>query len=175
MKKLLIVVDFQNDFVDGSLGFDEAKILDQRIYDRINFYRNNQDDVIFTFDTHYEENYFDTVEGKHLPIKHCIKNSVGHQLYGKTRTLFDKDRDLYFEKVTFPSLDLANYLKDKSYDSVELCGLVSNICVLSNAIMVKAALPNCEIYVDKNLTSSADELMNQYGMKIMEGLHINVK
>ena len=172
MKKLLIVVDYQNDFVSGSLGFEKAKELDKLIYNRIKEYKENNDQVIFTFDTHYE-NYMDTVEGKHLPVKHCLKGSVGHKLYGKVATLFD-EYDISFEKTTFPSLELAKYLENKEYQSVELCGLVSNICVLSNVIMVRSALPNVEIYVDKNLTMSFDENMNEYFLKILEGLHINV-
>ena len=173
MKKLLIVVDFQNDFVSGSLGFDKAKELDEKIYKKIIEYKNNGDLVIYTFDTHHDD-YLSTVEGKYLPVKHCIDGTLGHQLYGKVQTTFDKDNDVYFKKETFPSLDLGNYWKGKDYESVELCGLVSHICVLSNAIMVKAALPNTEIYVDKNLTSSAFETLNNECFDVMKSLHINV-
>ena len=174
MKKLLIVVDFQNDFVDGSLGFEKAVELDSLIYDKIKQFKDNNEDVIFTFDTH-DDDYFETMEGKKLPILHCQKGDLGHQLYGKVKELFDKDKDVYFEKPTFPSLDLANYLKDKEYQEIEICGLVSNICVLSNAVMVKAALPNAEIIVDKNLTSSFDEILNEYTFEVLKGLHIKVK
>ena len=172
MKRLLIVVDFQRDFVDGSLGFEKAQELDQRIASKIKEYKNNKDQVIFTFDTHYED-YLNTIEGKYLPIKHCIKETLGHDLYGEVSKLKD-DEDLCFEKNTFPSLDLANYLVDKKYKSVELCGLVSNICVLSNVVMVKSALPNIEIYVDKRLTKSFDDDLNDACFKILKGLHVNV-
>ena len=174
MKKLLIVVDYQNDFVDGTLGFPGSEKLDQRIADRIKEYKNNGDLVIFTFDTHFDS-YLETVEGKHLPVPHCIKGTNGHKLYGKTGEMFDEKNDIYFEKNTFPSLDLANYLVNQEFESVELCGLVSNICVISNVVMVKAALPNVEIYVDKNLTSSFDESMNDACFKVLEGIHVNVK
>lgn len=173
MKKLLIVVDYQNDFVDGSLGFKKAEELDEKIYRKIKEYKERDDVVIFTFDTH-DERYLESVEGKHLPISHCLKNTKGHDLFGKVAFLFDKEKDIYFEKDTFPSLDLANYLKGQEFESVELCGLVSNICVLSNAIMVKASLPNTEIYVDKNLTASFDEKLNEECMDILKGLHVNV-
>ena len=172
MKKLLVVVDYQNDFVTGSLGFENAKELDELIAKRIQEYKDNGDQVIYTFDTHYED-YLDTVEGKHLPVKHCLKDSDGHKLYGKVASTLENG-DVTFEKKTFPSLELAKYLENKEYQSVELCGLVSNICVLSNVIMVRSALPNVEIYVDKNLTMSFDENMNEYFLKILEGLHINV-
>lgn len=174
MKKLLIVVDFQKDFVDGSLGFEKAVVLDDLIYNKILEFKNNNDDIIYTFDTH-DDDYFETMEGKKLPILHCVKGDLGHDLYGKVKTLFNKETDLYFEKPTFPSLDLANYLKDKEYTEIEVCGLVSNICVLSNVVMVKAALPNANIIVDKKLTDSFDEILNEYTFEILKGLHINIK
>lgn len=174
MKKLLIVVDFQKDFVDGSLGFEKAVKLDDLIYNKILEYKNNNDDIIYTFDTH-DDDYFETMEGKKLPILHCQKGDLGHQLYGKVKDLFDKEKDIYFEKPTFPSLELANYLKDKDYTDVEVCGLVSNICVLTNVVMVKAALPNASIVVDKSLTDSFDEILNEYTFEILKGIHVNVK
>ena len=127
--------------------------------------------MIFTLDTH-DEDYPETVEGRYLPVKHCIKGSVGHDFYGQVKDLtFDS---LVFEKPTFPSLELANYLKDKDYGVVEVCGLVSNICVLSNAIMVKSALPNVEIIVDAKATASNDPELNEKCFDIMMGLHIQV-
>lgn len=164
--KLLIVIDYQNDFVDGSLGFEAAKELDKRIVEKIKQY----DDVIFTMDTHYD-NYLETLEGKNLPIKHCIKGTNGWKIYGQTASFLDKAIKV-FEKSTFPSLDLANYLRDKNYDEVELCGLVSNICVLSNAIMVKSALPNAKIIVNKNLTSSANAELNAKTFDILRGIQV---
>ena len=174
MKKLLIVVDFQKDFVDGSLGFEKAVVLDDLIYNKILEYKNNNDDIIYTFDTH-DDDYFETMEGKKLPILHCVKGDLGHELYGNVKTLFDKEKDIYFEKPTFPSFELANYLKDKDYTEIEICGLVSNICVLSNAVMVKSALPNANIIVDRKLTDSFDEILNEYTFEILKGLHISVK
>ena len=174
MKKLLIVVDFQNDFVDGSLGFPKAVELDHKIAEKIKEYRKCNSDIIFTFDTHGDD-YINTVEGKHLPVPHCIKGTNGHKLYGEVGKLFDEKSDIYFEKVTFPSIELAKYLENKNYDSVELCGLVSHICVLSNAVMVKASLPNAEIIIDKNLTSSHDESLNEQGFEVLKGLHVIIK
>lgn len=173
MKKLLVVVDFQRDFVDGSLGFEDAVKLDEIIYKKIVDYKNNGYDVIYTFDTH-DDDYMETEEGKHLPILHCLKGEEGHELYGKVKELFNKEKDVYFEKPTFPSLELANYLKDKEYEEIEVCGLVSNICVLSNVIMIKAALPNSKIIVDKKATSSFDEILNDYTFEILKGIHVNV-
>ncbi len=170
--KLLVVVDFQNDFVNGALGFAGAEALDERIAEKIKIYHENNDQVIFTVDTHHS-NYLNTFEGKNLPVAHCIKNTEGHKLYGKA-ALEAKDNDLRFEKNTFPSLDLANYLKGKVYESIELTGLVSHICLLSNAVMIKSALPETEIIVDSNYTDSFDKSLHEKCLDIMEGLQITV-
>ena len=145
---------------------------DNLVYARVLSYKENNNDVIFTFDTH-DENYMETEEGKHLPILHCLKGEYGHQLYGRVNELFNKEKDIYFEKPTFPSLELANYLKDKDYKEIEICGLVSNICVLSNVIMVKSALPNAKIIVDRQLTSSFDEILNEYTFEILKGILVS--
>ncbi len=174
MKKLLIVVDFQNDFVDGALGFDGANLLEDVISNKILNYKNNQYDVIYTFDTH-SDGYMNTHEGKNLPVTHCVKGTFGHELYGKVATLFDKEKDVYFEKPTFPSLELAKYLENKDYEEVEICGLVSNICVLSNVVMVKSALPNANIVVDTQATDSFDKTLNKETFDILKGIHVEVR
>lgn len=172
MKKLLVVVDFQNDFVNGTLGFEGAEQLDERISEKINNYRENNNDVVFTLDTHYE-NYYETQEGRKLPAEHCIKGTDGWNLYGKTACMLKED-DKIFEKNTFPSLELAKWLENKDYDCVELVGLVSNICVLTNAVMVKAALPEAEITVDAKCTASSDIIIHQKALDVLESIQINV-
>ncbi len=169
MKKLLIVVDYQNDFVTGSLGFDGAEKLDYKIANKILEYKDAE--IVYTLDTH-SGNYLSTKEGTSLPVPHCIKGTDGHSLYGKTGNLLKDKR--CFEKNTFPSLELANYLKDNNYDVIELCGLVSNICVLSNAVMAKSACPEAEIIVDSSLTDSADNDLHQKALDVMKGLFITV-
>ena len=114
----------------------------------------------------------DTMEGHKLLVKHCIKNSDGWKVYESCDYL--NKAKMVFEKPTFPSLDLANYLKDTSYDEVELCGLVSNICVISNAVMVKSALPNAKIFVDAKATDSFDKPLQEKCFDVLEGLHIEV-
>ncbi len=171
MKKLLIVVDFQNDFVNGSLGFEHAQDIENHIVNLIHDYHQNGDDVIYTLDTH-DENYLQSYEGKHLPIKHCIQNTQGWELYGKTKELLKND--LAFKKSTFPSLDLANYLKDKSYENITLVGLVSNICVISNAIMVKSALPNTPICIDLKGTASFDQNAHLACIEVMKSLQFEI-
>lgn len=172
MKRLLIVVDYQNDFVNGSLGFKGAELLDDYISGLVNDYKDKGDEVIYTLDTH-QKDYMDTYEGKNLPVPHCIEGSEGWQLYGKTSDALKGC--LSFKKPTFPSLDLANYLVDKEYEDVTLVGLVSHICVISNAIMVKAALPNTPIIVDAKGTDSVDKETHQKCLDVMKTLHIIVK
>ena len=175
--KLLIVVDFQNDFVDGSLGFPDAPKLDAIIEEKITTFEKEGGQVVYTFDTH-QENYMDTQEGKKLPIPHCIKGTKGWELYGETGKHFTKD-SIGFEKPSFPSALLMNWLlsqreKGIVYTYIELCGLVSNICVLSNGIMAKAACPEAEIAVDARAVAGPDPVLHEKGLDIMEGLQISV-
>ena len=182
MKRLLIVVDFQKDFVDGSLGFEEAKKLEAPIAAKINAYRNEGDELIFTFDTHTKD-YAESLEGRYLPIAHCIKGSEGWQPYGKIADLIT-DRDMIFMKPAFGSIELAEMLKRRQdqaselsklpFKSIELVGLVSNICVLSNAVIAKAACPNVPVIVDAACTASFDASLHEKALDIMEGLHIEV-
>lgn len=172
MKELLIVVDYQKDFVDGALGFAGAETLDGPIARRIAQCREGGGDVIFTMDTHGED-YLSTMEGSKLPVAHCLKGTPGWQLYGQVGEAL-RPGDPVFEKETFPSLDLADWLRGRDYDAVELCGLVSHICVLSNAVMVKAALPNARITVDARLTASYDPDLHQKTLDVLEGIHITV-
>lgn len=170
MKKLLIVVDFQNDFVDGALGFDGAEKLESGICEKILEYKDY--DIIYTLDTHYDD-YMETEEGRNLPVPHCIKGSEGHKLYGRVRSLLENKP--FFEKNTFPSLELGKYLEGKAYDTIELCGLVSNICVISNAVIAKAACPNAEIIVNSALTASFDNELHNKALDVMRGLQITVE
>lgn len=171
MKRLLIVVDYQNDFVSGSLGFEKAIQLEKSIVETIKEYQNNNDEVIYTMDTH-PQNYLETYEGQHLPIEHCIENSKGWELYGKVKNLLQDC--LCFKKETFPSLDLANYLKDKKYQDITLVGVVSHICVLSNAIMVKSAQPYIPIRIDINKTASVDEDVHQKSIDVMKSMQFEI-
>ena len=171
MKRLLVIVDFQNDFVCGSLGFEKAKELEKVILEKINEYKN--DDIIFTLDTH-EDDYLSTIEGEHLPIKHCIKGTLGHEIYGKIKEISKNYPCI--EKETFASKELLHFIENKPfiYESIEICGLVSDICVISNAIIAKAASPKSKILVDKKATSSANLQMQEMVFKVMQNLHIEV-
>ena len=182
MKRLLIVVDYQNDFVDGALGFEGAELLDERIAKKIDEYREAGDDVAFTFDTHHKD-YLETQEGRKLPVPHCIEGTPGHELYGMVATKLE-DHDEVFFKPTFGSTELferlvnrqniADGLGTQPFASIELVGLVSSMCVLSNAVIARAACPNVPIIVDASCTAAPDPATNEKALDILEGLQIEV-
>lgn len=172
MKNCLIVVDFQNDFVDGSLGFAGAEKLDQIIESKIKDYLDNNHDLLFTYDTHYED-YLETQEGKRLPVLHCIENTPGHEIYGNTAK-YVKNAKAVFKKNTFGSLDLGNFLSKENYDQIELVGLVTNMCVVSNAIIAKAALPEARIVVDRKDSMSFDEDLHHKTFDLLKGIQIDI-
>mgnify|MGYP000899675445 CR=1 FL=1 len=172
MKRLLIVVDYQKDFVDGALGFAKAKTLERGIADRIRTYKANGDRVVFTFDTH-DENYLSTLEGKYLPIKHCLKDTPGWQLYGQVQGELTADTPVFL-KHTFGSLELALYLQDEEFDQIEFVGLVTNMCVLSNAVLAKAACPNAVISVNASLCASFDESLHLKTLDVLKGIHLEI-
>lgn len=171
MKKLLLVIDFQHDFVDGTLGFKDAVKLYEPILERINIAALNNQDIIFTKDTHYQD-YLDTVEGKNLPIEHCIKGTIGHSLYKELENI--SKNYLVIEKETFPSKEFYEIFKDKIYDEIEIIGVVTNICVLSNAVIIKSIYPNARIIVNSKLCASNDKVLEKESYDILKNLHIVV-
>lgn len=177
MKKLLIVVDYQNDFVTGSLGFEGAVALEDPIADKICEYRalGDEGQVIFTMDTH-DRHYMESQEGIHLPVVHCVDGEDGWQLYGKIADL-KADEDLVFSKPTFGSYELGEYLHKnaENYESIEFAGVVTNICVISNMVIAKAAMPNVPISVDVSCIGSNDEELHEAALKVMESIHVDVR
>lgn len=166
MRKLLLVIDYQKDFVNGSLGFPGAEGLDGPIALKIAQYHAAGDDVAFTLDTH-GENYLTTQEGKRLPVPHCLRGSEGWTLYGESGKS-RREGDAVLEKPAFPSLELGTWLREKGYDRVELVGLVSYICVLSNAVVAKAALPEAAIVVDAACTAGPNPTLHKMALDLME-------
>ncbi len=172
MKKCLIVVDYQNDFVSGTLGFPEAAALEDGIVRKIRAYRAAGDDVMFTFDTHTPE-YLVTQEGRKLPIPHCIGGTEGHKLYGEVGKNCNAE-DWCFIKYTFGSDALYQFLGKNQYARIELVGVVTNICVLANAILAKTAQPETEIVVDAACTASNVPALHEKALDVMESLQITV-
>ena len=176
MKKLLVVIDYQNDFVNGALGFPGAEKLDGPICEKISQYRSEPDsDIIFTLDTH-GKNYLDTQEGRHLPVEHCLDGQDGWQLYGKIAGL-KGEQDLVFSKPTFGSYELGEYLHThkEDYDSVEFVGVVTDICVISNIAVAKAAMPEVPIIVDASCVASNDPKRQEAALCVMESIHVEIK
>ncbi len=143
MKKVLIVVDMQNDFIDGALGSAEAAAIVPRVAEKIAGWDG---DLIFTLDTHTEE-YLNTNEGRHLPVPHCVAGTEGHRLAPAVEAA-RAGRGITVEKPSFGSLYLAELLREGRYDIVTLVGLCTDICVISNAMIAKAALPEADITAD---------------------------
>ena len=143
MSKYLIVVDVQKDFVDGALGTPEAQAIIPRVREKIAQYRERGDKIIFTRDTHRED-YLATNEGKHLPVAHCIKDTDGWQI---CEGLAEAD-DVVLDKPTFGFLDWKDYIADDGELSIELIGLCTDICVASNALILKATFPEASVSVD---------------------------
>lgn len=146
-RKILIVIDMQNDFIDGALGTPEAQAMLPACIEKIKSY--DPKDVYATMDTHFEDNYMDTWEGKNLPVLHCIKDTEGWQLQSEIDELIPQDHR--FIKYTFGSLDLQQFIIDlasKEDIELEFVGLCTDICVVSNAMLCKAAVPSMSITVD---------------------------
>lgn len=154
MKKALVIIDFQNDFISGSLGFPKAETIRKPIVNKINNALKNNVDLIFTMDTHSSD-YLNTFEGQNLPVPHCIQDTWGWEL--DSSILPFKNQGVVIKKSTFGSLELMKFLTLNGYDEIELCGLVTSICVLTNAVLARTYLPTTKIVVDPNATEDASQ------------------
>lgn len=173
MKKMLVVIDYQKDFVDGALGFAGAETLDALIAQKVRAYGTGN--VFYTLDTHTED-YLTTREGKNLPVVHCVKGTPGWQLFGETKTALQEVNAVGFEKESFglnPTDDVLQKLP-AYVEEIELVGLVSNICVISNAVVLQTLYPQATITVDANYTKSFDETLHAYTLSVLKGLQVNV-
>ncbi len=147
MKKFLVVVDMQKDFVDGALGSAEACAIVPAAAEKI---RGFEGQIFATFDTHFE-NYMETAEGRKLPVPHCIKGSDGWKLNADIAAALCEKGYTAVEKYTFGSVELPRLIKEAAGDEefcIELIGLCTDICVVSNALLLKANFPEAEIKVD---------------------------
>ena len=170
MKKLLIVVDMQNDFITGALGTDMAQAILPNVKAKIEAYKRNGDDVLFTRDTH-GEGYLTTQEGKFLPVPHCIEGTIGHRIDGG----LDTDDCEVFDKPNFGSLELAKKVAAAGYDEIELCGLCTDICVVSNALILKAQLPEAAVTVDAACCAGVTEESHKAALLTMKMCQVEVK
>jgi len=169
MKRLLIVVDMQNDFITGSLGSPQAHAILPNVRKKIELYKKNGDDVLFTRDTHSDD-YLDTQEGRFLPVVHCIEGTEGHSIADE----LDTEGCLMFDKPTFGSLELAEQVAAGGYDEIELCGLCTDICVVSNALILKAQLPETVITVDAGCCAGVTEESHKAAVLTMKMCQVNM-
>ena len=165
MKKTLIVVDMQNDFIDMALGTPEAVAIVPKVKAKIDSYIAKGDEVIFTRDTHFED-YLQTPEGKKLPVPHCIKGTKGWQiadgLYVEGCKIIDK-----------PNFGWPNW-KEEQLEEVELIGLCTDICVVSNALIIKATFPNADVKVDSNCCAGVTVASHEAALKTMAMCQIDI-
>ncbi|WP_026051009.1 cysteine hydrolase family protein [Clostridium tunisiense] len=173
MGKLLVVIDYQKDFVDGALGFEKATTLEEGIYNKVKEYLKVGNKVIFTYDTHFED-YLQTREGKNLPVNHCLKGSEGHKLHGRLRGFSNIENTLHYEKRGFgiSPKDMIKIAEEigEEVEEIQLVGVVTNICVISNVVLFQSQYRNAEIIVDGSLCASFDPSLHEKALDVIEGL-----
>lgn len=173
MKKILVVVDIQNDFVDGALGTREAVTIIDNAVQKI---KNFDGDIFVTLDTHYE-NYMQTLEGQKLPVPHCIKNTNGWLLNPKIADALKNRNYKTVEKLTFGSTELPQLIKETIGDNqaeITLIGLCTDICVVSNALLLKANFTDAEIYVDSSCCAGVTPETHNAALEVMKCCQINI-
>lgn len=174
MNRYLFVIDYQKDFVDGALGFAGAEKLDEKIAAKIRQYGPGK--VLFTRDTHFE-NYLDTREGKNLPVLHCVKGTDGWQVYGETARALEEVGAKAIDKLVF-GMDVSDpataAVLPETADEIELVGLVSNICVVSNAVVLQSKYPEATILVDAACTDSFDKALHEKVLDVLSGFQVKV-
>ena len=173
MRKILIVIDMQNDFIDAALGTKEAVSIVEAVKEKIRSFP--AEDVIATMDTH-DEDYMQTQEGKNLPVMHCIKGTDGWKIRPDIAELLTGAR--IYEKPTFGSTALAADLKDlseKEEIELELVGLCTDICVVSNALLLKASMPEVKISVDAACCAGVTPQKHLAALETMRSCQIDVK
>lgn len=175
MSKYLVVVDMQNDFVEGTLGADAARKIVPSVIKKIKDFPGQ---VIYTKDTHGSD-YLFTQEGRLLPVTHCIADTYGGQLIRELELLQDEKSVKIYEKNTFASVEMAEALKREHrrqpIESVEIIGVCTDICVVSNAILLKAYLPEVPISVDSSCCAGVTPQLHEAALQTMESCQIIIR
>lgn len=171
--KILICVDVQNDFIDGPLGVDKNRTVTDRIVKYAESFKSEGGIIYATKDTHYD-NYLNTFEGKNLPVVHCVEFTNGWNI---PERLADTVSEIW-EKSTFGSLYLMDYIGSQKFgriDEIELCGFCTSICVISNALLLRAKLPDKKISIIENLCADIDDESHSAALKVAKNCQIEVK
>ena len=166
--KYLIVVDMQVDFITGSLGSELATAIVPNVVEKAKSFDGK---IIFTRDTHFD-NYMQTQEGRNLPVPHCIKDSDGWQICDELKPYVST----VIDKLTFGSIDLPDIIKsyEEEIESIELCGLCTDICVISNAMLLKAAFPEVHITVDSACSAGVSVESHNTALNAMRAVQIEI-
>lgn len=167
----LIVIDMQNDFVTGSLGSDNAVKIVPNVVDKI---KNFNGTVLYTRDTHNED-YLNTLEGSKLPVKHCIKGTFGHEIIAEIKNV---NEETVLDKYSFGSANIYDFIKrktDEKIDSITLIGLCTDICVISNAMLLKAFTPETPIIVDASCCAGVTQQSHKNAIKAMKMCQIDIE
>ena len=177
---ILIVVDMQNDFVTGALGTPEAQAIVPKVVEKI---KNWKGEILYTRDTHFE-NYLETQEGKYLPIKHCVQDTWGWQLIDEVGAMIpDKRNRFIYNKLTFGSHDLQKDVRiygtiterpGLKVNSITLVGLCTDICVISNALLLKAVQPETPIIVDASCCAGVTPESHKNALAAMKMCQIEI-
>lgn len=170
MKNALIVIDMQNDFLTGALANAQADRVIENVKKKISQYRERNEEIVFTRDTH-ENNYMQTQEGKNLPVPHCIKNSDGWAIVDG----LVQNGDKIFDKPTFGSIELAKYVQESGFDSVELVGVCTDICVASNALLIKAFCPEVCVSVDGACCAGVTQESHLHALETMASCQVRIQ
>lgn len=170
MKKLLVVVDMQNDFVDGSLGTAEAQEIVSNVLEKVKDAKEEETDIVFTRDTH-QKDYLNSQEGRKLPVEHCIEETRGWEIIDILKPYANKIMD----KPTFGSTELAHFAAHRKYTDIELVGLCTDICVVSNALLLKAALPEAKISVDAACCAGVTPESHEAALTTMQMCQIEIE
>lgn len=171
MKKTLIVVDMQKDFIDGSLGTEEAQAIVANVRAKIAEYANRGDEIVFTRDTH-QKDYLNTAEGKKLPVEHCIEGTEGWELAAG----LEAEDAVYVNKPTFGWTKWKETVKENhlEFNEIEMVGLCTDICVVSNALILKAEYPDVEITVDANCCAGVTPATHKAALETMKMCQIHI-
>jgi Amidases related to nicotinamidase len=178
IKKILIVIDMQKDFIDGALGTKEAVGIVSNVTDKI---ATCNGDIYITKDTHHE-NYLATAEGKKLPVTHCIKDTSGWELDEQIKLALENREYIEFLKPTFGSIEMAEYIKKQITDNnidvscldIELIGVCTDICVISNALLLKAYFPEAMIKVDSHCCAGVTPESSKNALEAMKMCQIEI-
>ena len=188
--KVLVIVDMQTDFISGSLGTPEAQAIVPNVVEKLRNHKNTDTVVLFTKDTHFN-NYMETVEGKKLPVPHCIEGTEGWTIDREIHNEFKRGNYATYSsedvingrilKHTFGSYDLVNVIhdlelniKNDCIEEIELCGVCTDICVISNALLIKNAFPDVPIVVDASCCAGVTPEKHAAALEVMKSCQIEV-